>query len=159
MDESKKKLIEGTSLFLSFLITSIVLYFIPDFIGNQIVTRSIGIIFGLIGIMGFMVELTNLRISSNEEVKSSLMDMAVCVFLSIIIFLLLYFFKNWFVHLTVTLLMLLSIYAGLRSIIKLIILTDLLKRNIFIKLPVIILNIAIFALTILQLLQIFKVIK
>ncbi|ALC80436.1 hypothetical protein [Bacillus gobiensis] len=159
MDESKKKLIEGTALFLSFLITSIVLYFIPDFIGNQIVTRSIGIIFGLIGIMGFTVELTNLRISSNEEIKSALMDMVVGLFLGIIIFLLLYFFANWFVHIVVTLLMLLAIYAALRSVIKLIFLTDFLNRNILIKLPVIILNIAIFTLTLLQVLQIFKVIK
>ena len=158
MDKSKKKLIESLSIAFAFLLTSIVLYIMPDFIGNQIVTRSIGVIFGLIGVAGLMVELTNMKKNSNEEFKSAMQDMAVGIFLGVIILLLLYFFSNWFVHLIVTLLMIFAIYGTFSSILKMLILTDFSKRHIFIKLPIILLNIAIFTLTILQLLQIFKVI-
>jgi len=93
MDKSKEKLIEGLSIAFAFLLTSIVLYIVPDFIGNQIVTRSIGVIFGFIGIAGLMVELTNMKKNSNEEFKSAMGHMAVGIFLGIIILLLLYFFK------------------------------------------------------------------
>lgn len=158
MEEAKKKLIEGVSLSLSLLMTSIILYFIPDFLGYQLVTRSIGVILGLIGILGFTAELTNMKYS-NEEFKSALKDLSVAIFLGVLIFILLTIFSNWFTNLLVTTLMLIAFYAVFRSILKMIILTDFTKRNMIVKLPLVILNLAVFTLTILQLLQIFKVIE
>ncbi|MBU0941646.1 MAG: hypothetical protein KKD36_09475 [Bacteroidetes bacterium] len=158
MDDTKKKLIEGVALSLAFLLTSMFLYSYPEFIGNQIVTRSIGVVFGVLGIMFFLSQLTNIDFNNNKEIKSAISDISVGLVIGIIILLLLYFFSNWFVNLIVTILLLLTLFGVLRGIIIIISTIDFSKGNRLIKLPVIILNIAIFSLTILQLLQIFKVI-
>ena len=158
MEDTKKKLIEGIALALAFLFTSIFLYIYPEFIGNQLVTRSIGVFFGLMGTMFFLSQLTNIDFSTNKEIKSAISDIIVGLVVGVIILLLLYFFTNWLVHLIVTLLMLLTLFGFLRGIITILTSIDFSKGNRLIKLPVIILNIAIFTLTILQLLQIFKVI-
>lgn len=159
MGETRKKSIEGLALSLSFLITSIILYVVPDFIGHQLITRSIGVVLGIIGVMGFILELSKVSSNSNEEIKNARRELGVAIFLGVLIFILLYFFTNWFIHLIVTFLILLSLYGGIKSIITIIVLTDFSKRKVLHKIPVIVLNMAIFTLTILQLLQIFKVIE
>lgn len=160
MDEAKKNLIDGISLSTTFLGTSFFLYFNPDFIGLPIVARSIGVILGLIGLMGFMVELSKLNTANtNEEVKKAREDLGIGIFIAVLMLTILYFFSYWWVHLLVIVLMLLAIYAIIRGFVTLIVLYDWSNRSFLTKLPVIILNIAIFVLTILQLLQIFKVIK
>lgn len=158
MDDAKKKLIEGVSLFLAFFVISFFLYINPDFIGSAIVTRSVGLVCGIIGLMGFMTELNNLRIE-NQEVKGAIQDMVMAVFLGVIIFVILYFTSHWIWNSIAIFLMLLAVYAAIRSIFKLIILTDFSNRSFILKIPVIVLNIAVFTLTVLQLLQIVKIIK
>lgn len=158
MEESKKKTIEGTALAIALLIISIFLYLYPNFIGAQLVTRSIGVIFGLFGVLFFLSELTNISFSKNKILKSAISDITLGAFFGIIIFILIYFFTNWFVHLIVTFLMIFALFGVLKGIITILVSIDFSKGNRVAKIPVIILNIAIFTLTILQLLQIFKVI-
>ncbi|KQU57716.1 hypothetical protein RKD55_000783 [Rossellomorea marisflavi] len=158
MSEKYESPLNGIALAMSFLLTSMVLYLAPEFIGTQLITRSLGVILGFIGFLGFIVELSKTSLN-NEKVKDGIWDIVSGIFLGSLIFLLLLYFSNWIVNLIVLFLMLFGIYGTLRGIFKLIALLDFTKSNIFRKLPLLILNLAIFTLTILQLLQIFKVIN
>jgi hypothetical protein len=157
MSDSTKGFIDGLSLSLAFLISSIVLYFVPDFIWHPLITRSLGVLMGIIGILGFLVELNKTPIK-NPEVKEALREVGAGLFIGVIIIFLLYFFTNGLIHLIITFLMVLSIYGTLKGVFKLVVATEFSKANVFQKIPLIVLNIAIFTLTIMQLLQIFKIV-
>ncbi|WP_277679561.1 hypothetical protein [Gracilibacillus dipsosauri] len=159
MEESKKKMIDGISVSLSFLITSIILYLYPEFVGSQIVTSSIGVFLGIMGILFFLVQVSSLELGVDKKgFKDALNDIFVALFMAVIIFTLLLFFNNWLVHLIVLFMMLLTFFGFLRGLFTILSLIDYSKKSFISKLPMIILNLAIFTLTILQLLQIFKVI-
>ncbi len=109
-----------------------VLYLAPEFIGTQLITRSLGVILGFIGFLGFIVELSKTSLN-NEKVKDGIWDIVSGIFLGSLIFLLLLYFSNWIVNLIVLFLMLFGIYGTLRGIFKLIALLDFTKSNIFRK--------------------------
>ncbi|KZD40802.1 hypothetical protein B4083_1868 [Bacillus cereus] len=56
--ENTKKILEGIALAFAFLVVGLVLYFIPDYLGNKIITLVVSIIFLVIAIIGFSVEIS-----------------------------------------------------------------------------------------------------
>lgn len=159
MDIKLIKFIDGVALFLSFLIISICLYFYPDFLGHQIATRIVSILMGVMGILGFTVEMSNYDWKSNKkELKKPIGEIIVAFAIFAPFAVLDYLVAHWIVNWIITLVGLFCLYAFLAGVIKIFVLIDFKKGKLIVKLPVLTLNLAVFLLTILQLLQIFKVI-
>lgn len=153
--ENRLKIADGIALSLSFLLCSLYLYFNPEFIGNPIITRTIGVILGFIGIIGFLTELSK---ATDESLKDATNNIFAGCFVGMVIFGLMYFFSNWFVNILVIILALLGMYGFLKGVAQILVTTWSSGGNVVIKLPVLLLNGAIFALTFLQILQIFKLV-
>ena len=141
---------------MSLLKSSIVLYLNPDFLGNRTITSIVGIVFGVIGFYQLIIELSN---SANPLLKDAQNDIGAAALIGIILFLLHYFFSHWAVNIVIIFLLVCVSYAFLRGLLKIMLVVQDYQINYLLKVPIVILNLAIFTLTILQLLQIFKVIE
>jgi hypothetical protein len=153
--ENRLKIAEGIALSLSLLLCSLYLYLNPDFIGQPIITRTVGAILGFIGIIGFLSELSK---ATDESLKKPINEIMASLIIGLVIFSLMYFFTNWFVNIIVIILAVVGLFGFLRGVAHILLLTWMPGGNNVIKLPVLLLNAAIFALTLLQILQIFKLI-
>ena len=58
MDDNKNSFLNGMSVALSFIILSVILFFIPNYYGTTIATRIVCVAFGLIGIFGLLNEIS-----------------------------------------------------------------------------------------------------
>ncbi|WP_413380314.1 hypothetical protein [Alkalihalobacillus sp. 1P02AB] len=144
------KLIEGIAIALAFLIISFYLYLNPSFLTWPILTNGIGAFFGIVGLMGFLLELGKI----NMKFESGIKDIVAGFFVGVIVFLLIYFTDNLYVNLLVVFLSIIVIYGIISGFIKIVKSFVESNTNIFLRIPVIILNVAIFVLTILQLVEI-----
>nr|WP_039809883.1 hypothetical protein [Jeotgalibacillus malaysiensis] len=151
--KNSKTILEGIALALSFVVTSLFLYLVPEFIGNQIFTRSIGV---FLGILGLLIILSSISINmKNVKLNEGLKDIGVAIFLGVILFPIHYFFSHWFVNLIIVFFIVVMLYGFFRGMIVIIIESRTGNKINFGKLSFIILNIAIFVLTIMQLIEIF----
>lgn len=155
--DKNKSVLEGISLGVAFLLVSGFLYLNPSFLFSEIVSYSTGTVLGFIGIMGVLVEIGKINNIYDEATKY----IGVGLLTGIAGYILYYFVSNTIVNFIVLFLALLTIYSLLLGMLKVIeiILNQKSVKNSLIKLSVFVLNLLIFILTFLQLLEIVKVIK
>ncbi|RFB11482.1 hypothetical protein DZB84_20685 [Bacillus sp. HNG] len=151
----EEKVIEGIALGIAFLCLSAFLYMKPDFLGYELISNIVGAFFGLFGLVGVLTEIRK----TQEEIGEAVMEIGVAIFLGTISFVLMYFFSNVFVNIVILLLFLFTIYAALSGTFKIIKMQLKKNTNILLKIPMAILNVLIFALTVLQILQIVETIN
>ncbi|WP_052125294.1 hypothetical protein [Lysinibacillus boronitolerans] len=152
--EDKIKIVEGISVALAFFICSILLYLNPTFLGNEFITSLIGAVLGFIGIVGFLLEISKVF---KESLKSAIIDVGVALFFGTILVLLHYFFSNIFVNWVIIILLLIVIYGFFRGVLKIVILSNFNGKNILLKVPLLLLNLSVFTVSILQILKMFKI--
>lgn len=152
--EDKIKIAEGISVALAFFLCSILLYLNPTFLGNEFITSFTGALLGFIGIVGFLLEISKVF---KESLKSAISDVGVALFLGIIVILLHYFFSNIFVNWVIILLLLIVMYGFFRGVFKIVLLFNFNGKNILLKIPLLLLNLSVFTVSILQILKMFKI--
>ncbi|WP_053367833.1 hypothetical protein [Bacillus sp. FJAT-27245] len=156
MDDQKMKFLDGIALALALLICSIILYLNPLFLGHKTVTSIVGILFGVIGFAGFMQELS--RTSKNEILKSGQIDIASAAVIGVLAIVIHYYFSHWAVNILIIFFLLMAFYGFFRGMLKVLLILRENRTNWVLKIPMVILHLAVFTLTTLQLLQILKVI-
>ena len=152
--EDKIKIAEGISVALAFFLCSVLLYLNPTFLDNEFTTRLTGAILGFIGIVGFLIEISKVF---KESLKSAISDVGVALFVGIIVVLLRYFFTNTLVNWIIVFLLLFVFLGFFRGIFKILLLSNINGKNILLKIPLLILNLAVFTVSILQILNMFKI--
>lgn len=155
----EEKIKEGTALATSFLAVSVFLYITPDYFKIHNITKIVSIVFGIIGVIGLSLELN--KLNSNSK-KLGLDNLGVGLGLGSIWALIYYYYPIWWVNILTFPLLILTLYGIILGIIEVIsaILTKekSIKTTFLVKLPVAIAQVAGFILTVLQLLQIVKII-
>ena len=156
MNENQKNVIEGFSLALSMLIVSLFLYMNPEFLKVEKVSYITGTILGIIGIVGIFIELGRL----NEKFEESLKDIIASVLLALCVYTIYLYFTNMFVKFVIIFFALISLYAFIRGLLKIIvnIINEKKSKILFTQLIALLLNILLIGLTVLQIVQIFNLI-
>ncbi|WP_088033815.1 hypothetical protein [Evansella clarkii] len=145
-----EKIIEGIALSIVFLSLSILLYINPDFFEMHVITHTIGAILGLIGLIGFTIEISKTRFKITEGIS----EFVTGIILSIIPLLLLFHFYVWYVNILSLFIGMFALYGLFLGLIKIINQFVRNEANIFIKIPALLLNGSIFILTLLQIIEI-----
>ncbi|OBZ14641.1 hypothetical protein A8L34_12020 [Bacillus sp. FJAT-27264] len=159
----KENIQHGIAIALSFLVSSFLLFLLPVYLFNNAITYFVSILFAIIGVGGLGIELN--KLSSNPK-GLGLDNLGIGLVLGTIWTIFYYYFNLWWINLIILPLMLLGCYGIILGIIN--IFDNLFssfsspeksKGKFFIKLPVVIAQLAGFILTIMQILQIFKIFK
>ncbi len=148
--EEKLKVSEGVSIALAFFISSLVLYFNPTFLGNEFATSLTGALFGMIGIAGFLLEISKVM---HESMKQAYSDLGIATFFGLPMVLLLYFFSNTVVNVIAIVLLIFTLYAFFRGVSRIIILSEFNGKNIIYKIPLLLLNLSVFSVSVMQIIN------
>ncbi|MDY0396796.1 hypothetical protein ACFSMW_14720 [Virgibacillus halophilus] len=151
-------MINGLALGITFVIVSGFLYYYPSFLYFEVASYITGASLGIIGLVGMLSEIGKMI---DKQYKDALRDVSSAVALGIIVFVLYYYFSNRIVNIIILILSIALMFGFLRGVLRIfyIIINQQNLRNSFIRLSIFILNLMIFTLTILQILQIIKIIK
>lgn len=152
--EDKIKIAEGISVALAFFLCSVLLYLNPTFLGSEFTTSLTGVVLGFIGIVGFLIEISKVF---KESLKSAISDVGTSLFLGIVVVLLRYFFSNIFVNWIIVFLLLMLLYGFFKGVLKIVLLSNFNGKNILLKIPLLLLNLSVFTVSILQILKMFKI--
>ncbi len=157
----KEKDQDGIALALTFLIASLFLYLFPTYFKIEFITLSISILFAIIGVFGLGIEIN--RLSSNPNgIGLDNLGIGVGIFAIWIIFF--YYFNIWWVNILIFPVLIFGIYGTILGIMNIIFSLfsdpkESMKVKLSVKLPVVIAQLAGFALTLMQILQILKIIE
>lgn len=157
-DKSKEQsLLEGLALWFSFTFTSIVIYLGYLDIGNDGTSKAVAIIIGIIGVVGLSIEVDKL---SGGDSSIGLSNLGIGLLMGVIYLTVEEFTNHWLINIILILVLiftfygiLLGIFMTFRFMLKS---GDSWKKVVFIKLPVIIGQLAAFSLTILQIYQVVR---
>ncbi|MDM8100925.1 hypothetical protein [Oceanobacillus oncorhynchi] len=157
-NKTKDPIIEklnGIAVALSLLIISTFLYMYPEYLGFNILSNSIGTFLGIIGLVGFILEIGKF----DEDFSEGFKYLGVGIFLTLISIACIYFLQYLFVKIIILFLSLLSIYSLLLGLfyIVYIVLTKKDKKQSIKGVLATTLNFLIFVLTVLQLLEILNI--
>ncbi|MHB8278218.1 MAG: hypothetical protein ACYDIA_11260 [Candidatus Humimicrobiaceae bacterium] len=159
-DTEKKFDINGLTVALTFIALALFLYFTPDYFKIILATRIVSIIFAFIGVIGLGIELN--RISGDKK-KLGFDNLGIGLAFGILWAFLYFYFNLWWVNIISFIIFFFAIYGfllGIISIIKnLLLAKSSIKIKFFIKIPIFITQLASFALVILQILKLSKVIE
>jgi len=154
-ENKKNDFIEGLSVGTSFLTVSLFVYLRPEFLYNTLLSHVIGLIVGIVGFIGIMIELNK----KNKNYREGADDITIGGIIIIIIILLNKYLHFFVVHLVILILLFLAVYGILLGIFKM--LKNVYKQGkkaIIFKIPIFIMNCCVFILTILQLIKILNLI-
>ncbi|WP_368900610.1 hypothetical protein [Oceanobacillus oncorhynchi] len=157
-NKSKDPVVEklnGIAVALSLLIISTFLYMYPEYLGINIISNIIGTILGIIGLVGFILEIGKF----DEDFSEGFKYLGVGIFLTLIIIICLIFLQYFFVRIIILFLGLLSIYSLLLGVfyIVYIVINKTDKKQSIKGVLAATLNVLIFVLTVLQLLEILNI--
>lgn len=153
-ESGQQSILNGLALGVTFVIVSSFLYFNPGYLYYDIVSYIVGAIFGLLGFIGLILEVSKI----DEQYKKSIDYIGVSILIGMILYSIGYFISNFIMNLILILFWILPIFGlllGIFQIIKLIVNEKTIKKALT-KLSVFTLNIVIFILTVLQILQVLK---
>lgn len=151
----------GIALASTFLLMSFFFFLYPSYFEIETVTYIIGIIFAIIGIMGLGIELNKIG-SSPKGIGFD--NLGIGIGLLVIWILAFYYFNIWWVNAFISPIMLLGVYAILLGILNIFYSLfsnpqESIKVKLTMKLPVVITQFAGFLLTIMQILQLLKILE
>ena len=155
-DKNDNSTNNAISLGITFVIISSFLYLNPEFLGINLVSYIIGSVMGVVGFFGMVLVVDKLDKKFNEAIN----NIAISIFFGLIVYAIYYFFSNIIINIILLFLSIFVIFAfvsGVLQIVQVIVLEHDIKQS-SIKISVFVLNLLIFILTILQILQIFKII-
>ncbi|OTY31097.1 MULTISPECIES: hypothetical protein [Bacillus cereus group] len=114
--EDTKKILEGIAVAFAFLVVGLVLYFIPDYLGNKYVTLVVSIILLTIAIIGFSIEISKtLNGSSDFTINIVLGGLFVTA-----AYTLHYYFPIWWINILGLIILLMGVYAVVLGMMKLV---------------------------------------
>lgn len=147
--------LNGIAIALSLLIISTFLYIYPEYLEINIISNIIGTILGIIGLVGFILEIGEYV----EDFKEGFNYLGTGIFLTLFSIVCLYFSQHLFMKFTILLLSILSIYSLLLGLfyIAYVSLNKTDKKQSIKGVLATILNFLIFVLTVLQLLEILNI--
>ena len=156
----EEDIINGISIALAFLGVAVFLYLSPVYLGNSIVSLVCSIILGVVGIAGLGIELNKL---SSKPKGLGFDNLGIGLIFIIIWSLLYYYFNITWVNIFGLLFLIFGTYGTFRGVISVFynLLTDnndSKKIKWVVKLPVFIAQLAGFVLTILQILEVIKIV-
>jgi|SRR5690625_1438205 len=155
-----EKIQGGIALAFAFLASSLVLYLFPSYFKVEIITYCICIILAIIGVAGLGIELN--KLSTNPKgIGLDNLGIGIGLFAVWIIFF--YYYDLWWINVLIFPLLLFGIYGTVLGIVNIVFFlfsnpNESLKVKLSIKLPVVIAQFAGFVLSIMQILQILKII-
>lgn len=145
----------GIALSITFLIIGGFLYFTPSYTGSMIISYSLAVFFLLIGITGLGLELNKL---GGQTDKLGFDELGIGLGIGIIWAIIYYYLPVWWINLITIFLLFLSVYAITAGIIKILRILFLSKRNILVKLPIVIIQFVAFIAAIVTILDILNLI-
>lgn len=149
--------IHGLAVGVTFLVISGFLYLNPSYLFMEIISYIIGTIVGVVGLISMLAVIGNI----DKKFNDSLSYITFSILLGVIIYSIYFFASNIVVNIVVLLFSFLVVYMfldGFFQIVYLVATEHNIKKS-SVKISVFILNLLIFTLTVLQILQIFEVIK
>lgn len=154
-DDEKEKVIKDFSTYAALLVGSLFLYLNPDFFGYTLISYSVGMICGIIGLLGFIIELSRISDFFYQLSKEIVVSFGLLVLIIILIP-----FDNIFINIIVFLLILAftySISSNFMKTVGIILHENTTLKKFLAKAPMAILNILIFILTTMQIFQIVQI--
>ncbi len=153
----KDRIGPGIALALSFLAVSAFLYYFPQYVANEILTRVLSILFASAGIAGLGIELDKL---GGKERKLGFGNLGIGLMIGGIWAAGYYYLNIWWVNLLLLIVLLLALYGIFLGFVQVIIIlasSSSVKVSVA-KLAIAVIQIAAFIAAVLQIMQILKLI-